>query len=84
MINPPQNPIYTNIFRSIQNGNHLFNVLIDPDKFNLSQTQGFLNRTPTDANFSGSTIKLNLLYRVNKFNLLSGQNPKYLIDLNKV
>ncbi|PKG42225.1 hypothetical protein CXF67_11710 [Psychroflexus sp. MES1-P1E] len=51
MINPPSHPIYSSIFRSIQNGNHLFSVLIDPDTFTLSQTQEFLNCIPNNTNF---------------------------------
>jgi putative glycerol-1-phosphate prenyltransferase len=60
MINPSSHPIYSSILQSIQNGNRLFSILIDPDKFNLSQTQGFLDRMPSDTDFilvGGSQVK---------------------------
>ncbi|NEV94758.1 geranylgeranylglyceryl/heptaprenylglyceryl phosphate synthase [Psychroflexus sp. YR1-1] len=43
--------IFKSITQAVQNKKDLLGILIDPDKFDLSQTQVFLNRIPSSTNF---------------------------------
>lgn len=43
--------IFESITQAAQNKQDLLSILIDPDKFDLSQTEVFLNRIPSSTNF---------------------------------
>lgn len=60
MIKSRSNSIFKSIKQAVKSKERLLSILIDPDKFDLSKTEAFLNRIPESANYllvGGSEVK---------------------------
>lgn len=60
MIKSRSNSIFKSIKQAVKSKERLLSILIDPDKFDLSKTEAFLNRIPDSANYllvGGSEVK---------------------------
>ncbi|MBZ9788294.1 geranylgeranylglyceryl/heptaprenylglyceryl phosphate synthase [Psychroflexus sp. CAK57W] len=60
MIKSRSNSIFKSIKQAVKSKERLLSILIDPDKFDLSKTEAFLNRIPDSTNYllvGGSEVK---------------------------